>query len=84
MDLAAADREHLLALDEQDIRLRVPPWMIRGSGPLEDYFKLRISQENLILENLQRAKVRDPNSEERVRRNLEYLRELERKYKEKL
>ena len=51
---------------------------------MEDYFKLRISQETLILENLQRAKNRDPASEDRVRENLEYLRTLESKYKEKL
>ena len=81
-DLAASDREHLMGLDEQDIRLRVPPWMILAKGPMEDYFKLRISQETLILENLQRAKNRDPVSEDRVRENLEYLRMLERKHKE--
>lgn len=83
-DLAATDREHLMGLDEQDIRLRVPPWMVLAKGPMEDYFKLRISQETLILENLQRAKNRDPVSEDRVRENLEYLRTLESKYKEKL
>ena len=83
-DLAATCREHLMGLDEQDIRLRVPPWMVLAKGPMEDYFKLRISQETLILENLRRAKKRDPVSEDRVRENLEYLRTLENQFKEKL
>ena len=84
VDLAASDREHLLGLDEQDIRLRVPPWMDRARGAVNDYFHLRISQEDLILEKLQRARCRDEQSEERVRWNMGYLRELEKKYEEKL
>lgn len=83
-DLAAADREHLTDLEEQDIRLRVPPWMLRAQGPVEDFFDLRIAQETLILENLQRARKRDDTAEERIRQNLDYLRDLQKKYKETL
>ena len=36
VDLAATYREHLMGLDEQDIRLRVPPWMVLAKGPMEE------------------------------------------------
>ncbi|MBQ9016503.1 MAG: SAM-dependent methyltransferase [Firmicutes bacterium] len=81
-DLAAADREHLKGLEEQDIRLRVPPWMVFAKGPMEEFFDLRIAQETLILENLQRAKARREDSEQKARDNLDYLRQLKCKYKE--
>lgn len=72
-DLAEHAREHLVGLDEQDIRLRVPVWMTRAHGPMEDFFRLRISQEHLILENMRRAKVRNREAERRVEENIRYL-----------
>lgn len=77
VDLAAADRETLRKLPEDDIRLRVPPWMTRAQGPLADYFALRIGQERLILENMRRAKVRDAAAERVIQENISYLENLE-------
>lgn len=72
-DLATGERAQLMALDEDDIRVRVPRWMCRAAGPLEDYFALRIGQEELKLENMQRAKQRDAAVEAQVRENIAYL-----------
>ena len=72
-DLAAEWREQIVGLEEDDIRLRVPPWMVRAGGPVDDYFTMRISQEQLILDNLRKAKEEKPELERRVRENIEYL-----------
>ena len=75
-DLAAEERAELLTLDEEDIRVRVPRWMRRANGPLEDYFRLRIGQEELKLANMRRAKQRDLQTEETVAGNIRYLEEF--------
>lgn len=77
-DLAEHYREELINLDGDDVRLRVPPWTGKAHGPLEDYFRLRIGQERLKLENMQRAKERDPAAESMVEDNIRYLQDLQR------
>ncbi len=77
-DLAEHYREELINLDGDDVRLRVPPWTGKAHGPLEDYFRLRIGQERLKLENMQRAKERDPAAESMVEDNIRYLEDLQR------
>ena len=82
LDLAAEDRGELADLPEDDIRLRVPPWMIRARGPLQDYFDLRIGQERLKLDNMRRAKARNRDTEEEIENSIAYLEQLKRTYKE--
>ena len=75
-DLAAGQREQLAGLPETDIRLRVPPWMIRAGGPVLDYLNMRRYQEQLVLSNMQRAKTRNAEAEARVAANIRYLEQL--------
>lgn len=75
-DLAEHEREHLMTLPEEDIRVRVPQWMTQAHGPVEDYFDLRIRQEQLLRENLRKAKARDEAAEARVEENIRYLESL--------
>ena len=75
-DLAAGQRQQIQDLDEQDIHLRVPPWILQAQGPLEDYLMLRIGQEELILDNLSRAKEPNPLLEEKTTDNIRYLQDL--------
>lgn len=77
-DLADHDRTELVRLPEEDVRLRVPPWMIHAHGPLSDYFAYRISQEELILTNLQRARTPEPELEKKILENIAYLEGLSR------
>ncbi len=75
-DLSEKDREHLSGLDETDIRLRVPPWMLRANGPVMDYLNMRRYQEQLVLSNMRRAKVRNDEAEAAIEENIRYLEKL--------
>ncbi len=72
-DLAEGYREHLVGLDEQDIHLRVPPWMVNASGRVRDYLNMRIWQEETKLESMRKAKERDPEAEDKVLADIAYL-----------
>lgn len=75
-DLASSEREHLAGLAETDIRLRVPPWMLRANGPVMDYLNMRRYQEQLVLSNMRRAKARNAEAEAAVEDNIRYLEKL--------
>lgn len=73
LGLEAAWREDLIKLDEQNIRLRVPPWMIHAHGTVRDYLQMRIWQEETKLASMLRARERDEESEHQVQEDLRYL-----------
>lgn len=82
-DLAADSRGKLCELEENDIRLRVPSWILSGDGPVEDFLQRKLQQERRILEQIRGAKVRNAADETRLLKNIAYLQMLQKQGKER-
>lgn len=76
-DLAAEYRRELAGLPEEDIRLRVPPWILQAEGPVKEFLARRLDQERRVLEGLRRAASPVADKIESVQQNIRYLQELE-------
>ena len=59
-----------------DIRWKLPPWMIYADGPLEEFLLRCEMAEKEKLENVRRARKRDMELEARILHDIEYLKFL--------
>lgn len=78
MDLAADSRQKLQTLEEDDIRLRVPPWILEGEGPVDAYLQRRMQQERRVLEQIRRARNRNAAAETKLLKNIAWLQKLQK------
>ena len=78
-DLAAEDRHWMKELREDDIRLRVPPWIMRAGGHPREFIRMRLRQEKDILENMKKSGTRNLKAERVIALSVSYLEELQKK-----
>lgn len=60
----------------EDIRFKVPAWIINAGGPIEEFLRKNIEQEKNILKNVMLAKKRNVESEKKICNNIYYLKKL--------
>lgn len=65
-----------------DVRWRIPPWMIYADGPVDAFLIRNIAAEEEKLENVRRARKRDMELEQKILHNIEYLKHLQALRKE--
>lgn len=79
-DLAAGFRRQLRDLGEEDIRFRVPPWMEKAFGPVEEFLDRKAGEQRRILAGLRRAANPDERAIGGTEENIEYLEDLKRSF----
>ena len=60
----------------EDIRFKVPSWMVKAGGPVDEFLRKNIEQEKNILKNVMLSKKRNISSEEKICNNIYYLKKL--------
>ena len=64
------------ALEGDDIRWSVPPWITEASGPVNEFLERRLNKERKILYNVMLSKERKTSEEHVICDNIYYLQEL--------
>lgn len=60
----------------EDIQYRIPPWIVRGSGPVEEFLRMNLSREKNILKSVMMSRHRNMKQEERICNNIYYIKAL--------
>lgn len=76
VDLAGGSPFDPAELPEDDIRLQVPPWILRGGGPVRSFIERRLDLERQVAAGLAKARNVSEERIERQRERIVYLEEL--------
>ena len=76
VDLAGVSPFDPAELPEDDIRLQVPPWILRGGGPVRSFIERRLDLERQVAAGLAKARNVSEERIERQRERIVYLEEL--------
>ncbi|MDO4545256.1 MAG: class I SAM-dependent methyltransferase [Bacillota bacterium] len=58
---------------EDSVQLRIPPWIVNASGPVEEFLKRAIASEQKKLEGVMMAEKRDREREQQLCEDIYYL-----------
>ena len=75
-DMYKGYEERMMAASGDDIIWKIPPWIIRASGPVEQFLIRNINKEKKKLENVMLAKTRKLELEEKIKCDIKYLESL--------
>ena len=56
-----------------DVLWKIPPWIVKASGPVAEFLERTIEMEKEKLENIKKAKTPNPALEQKVQDNIDYL-----------
>lgn len=73
--------ERMMSADSGDLIWKIPPWIIRASGPVDQFLERNIDREKKKLENVMKANTRNIELEEKLNRGINYLSELAEEYR---
>jgi len=66
--------------DGDNIIWKIPPWIVKADGPVDEFLKRHIELENEKLENVKLARVRNEQLEKSFEANIEYINGLLKEY----
>lgn len=75
-NLFAGYEAEMMQHDEESMIWRVPPWIVKSSGPVEEFIERNIAREKGKLENVMRAKSRNIKFETQICEGIRYLENL--------
>lgn len=67
-------------LDGDSIEWKIPPWIIKGGGPVGDFLNRNIFLEEEKLSNVKKAKERNFLLEDRLNKDIEYIKTLRKEW----
>lgn len=73
--------ERMLSSDGDDMLWKIPPWIIKASGPVGQFLDRNLDKEKKKLENVMKAKIRNIELEKKITRDIDYLSGLAEEYK---
>lgn len=69
-------------VEMREIMYRIPPWIIDAEGPVNEFLTRNLIKEENIFESMKLSRERNDELEAEIRENINYLKELLRRYED--